>query len=186
MKAVIIVVVLCVTSAACASNDGVGENGFIIDQLGKAEEHTHTHISLGATSPDDVSAVKALYNSTDGPHWMFNDGWMDGDPCAKQWKGLTCDSVEGETRIVRVLLDYNYLRGTIPSEMLKLTKLRWLTLSYNSLSGTLPSGIFQFKSLGMIDLSGCSLEGSLSLHDNPHKPGHFRVKYFTKRAKMAG
>ena len=25
-----------------------------------------------------------------------------------------------------------------------------------------------------------------SLHDNPHKPGHFRVKYFTKRAKMAG
>ena len=26
----------------------------------------------------------------------------------------------------------------------------------------------------------------ISLHDNPHKPGHFRVKYFTKRAKMAG
>ena len=170
MQAVLLLVsllVLCTVSAAAyaskvSSNGGVFvayKNRLLQEEASIARGKS---LKLGATNPGDVSAVKALYNSTNGPNWKHNDSWLDGDPCAKRWKGVTCDSVEGETRIVGVFLGGNDLQGTLPSEMAELTKLRLLGLSYNKLNGTLPIGFFQMQSLASMDFSGCfRLSGSL-------------------------
>lgn len=59
-----------------------------------------TNQSINAQCPlpvhADYDALMALYNSTNGPGWTDNSGWIDGaagtncDPCT--WYGITCTS----------------------------------------------------------------------------------------------
>ena len=34
----------------------------------------------------DSLALVALYNSTDGPNWLYNDGWLTGN--LDEWQGV--------------------------------------------------------------------------------------------------
>ena len=39
----------------------------------------------------ECEALVALYNSTDGPNWISNSGWLVTDtPCS--WYGVACDA----------------------------------------------------------------------------------------------
>jgi hypothetical protein len=45
---------------------------------------------------------------------------------------------------------YNHLNGTIPSELERLTNLRYLDISYNNLHGTVPTFLAELVNLGKL------------------------------------
>jgi len=70
-----------------------------------------------------------LWRSTGGADglWRAADHWgVDGDPCWDGWYGVTCDE---QGHVIALELSDNGLRGTLPMNMGRLTKLLKLDLS---------------------------------------------------------
>ncbi len=76
--------------------------------------------AYAAIPEQERAALIALYNSTNGDNWEFNDGWklppLFGDGFAmpgteNNWYGITCDP--GNTTIIGLLLTSNQLSGSI-------------------------------------------------------------------------
>ena len=86
-------------------------------------------------------ALVALYESTGGlteeSGWREDGGWLEGDPCEDAWFGVTCDSVTGS--VTELNLVFNYLTGTIPTEIGNLQALVELDLEGNDLTGAIPT-----------------------------------------------
>ncbi|GMI71446.1 inflorescence meristem receptor-like kinase 2 [Hibiscus trionum] len=57
-------------------------------------------------------------------------------------------------------LDYNFLTGTIPVSLSKLSLLQQVSLSHNQISGTIPDEIGTLSKLHLLDLSNNSINGS--------------------------
>ncbi|KAE8723948.1 leucine-rich repeat receptor-like protein kinase IMK2 [Hibiscus syriacus] len=57
-------------------------------------------------------------------------------------------------------LDYNFLTGTIPVSLSKLSLLQQVSLSHNQISGTIPDQIGTLSKLQLLDLSNNSINGS--------------------------
>ncbi len=109
-------------------------------------------VTQPATTPQpsaERAALVALYQATDGPNWTYNDNWLTDEPITT-WFGVHRDEFG---RIVRLALENNGLRGSIP-DLNALANLWELSLHYNDLTGPVP------------DLSGLSNLRSLSLHHN--------------------
>ena len=62
---------------------------------------------------------------------------------------------------MEIVLAFNNLDGTIPTDIKKLSELRTLNLRNNKLSGMLQHAVFQIHTLQYIDLSGNSITGPL-------------------------
>lgn len=111
----------------------------------------------------DYAPLMALYNSTNGPNWSHNSGWVDGaagtncDPC-NAWIGVTCDSI---SRVSEIKLNTNNLNGMIPEEIGDLRYLTSLSMSNNDLFGNIPSTITALGELSSLVLWGNSLSGSI-------------------------
>jgi len=82
-------------------------------------------------------ALVALFQSTDGPNWNNNAGWLVNNQ-ACTWYGINCQIVTGS--LTHVMLDNNGLTGTLPPEIGNLS-LSWLVLSNNEIGGELPGSI---------------------------------------------
>jgi Leucine rich repeat N-terminal domain/Protein kinase domain/Leucine rich repeat len=101
-------------------------------------------------------------------------------PCS--WKGIRCSSdrvtrihlpasslsgqlpsgVLGNLTALQVLsLRYNYLSGTLPSDLSSCTQLLTLNLESNHLSGEIPSVIFSLPQLTQLNLATNNLSGSI-------------------------
>ena len=75
------------------------------------------------------AALVALYESTDGRYWWFNQNWLSDSVHHCKWYGVTCDS---EERVVlEIDLHQNGLRGAIPPEFGNLVNLEYLYLGYH-------------------------------------------------------
>jgi len=105
----------------------------------------------------DSTALVALYNSTDGPHWKENSGWLSGP--IKMWYGIYLNS--RLTRVTSIALSDNNLNGTIPSEIGKLTGVRNIMLDNNQLIGTIPSEISNISNLITLNLYKNELSGNI-------------------------
>ncbi|MCY3808851.1 MAG: hypothetical protein OXG58_05415 [Gemmatimonadetes bacterium] len=70
-------------------------------------------------------ALVALYESTGGPNWIREDGWLS-DTALGDWYGVGTDDQGNVTRIV---LNENNLVGSLPPELGVLTHLSRLSLS---------------------------------------------------------
>ena len=114
--------------------------------------------AAGPTNPDDVEALKALYNATNGKGWDNSDRWLQGDPCSNHWNGITC-SPEG--RVTKIDLHNNGLTGHIPPQLAKASQLLELTLLSNKLTGEIPPEIYAMKSLQVLSIYDNQLTGSL-------------------------
>ena len=108
------------------------------------------------------AALIALYNSTDGDNWANNSGWNTDSPYCG-WYGVICDSTDHVTSLI---LDQNYLEGTIPPEIGNLVDLKTLNLSNqqicgkggcdrepSKLTGLIPAEIGRLANLQELDLS---------------------------------
>ena len=124
------------------------------------------------TVAQTVSAVRAalvaLYNATDGPNWVNNDGWLTDAPLG-EWYGV---GVDDAGRVVWLQLAGKYLnddpyptphglRGPIPAELGNLTKLERLDLAQNALTGSIPPELGNLANLTELDLGGNSLTGPI-------------------------
>ena len=103
---------------------------------------------------DDCEALLASEAALVGTGTALN--WDAGTAMAS-WDGVT---VSGG-RVTGVVLDSVNLRGTIPSELGDLSRLRRLDLGNNSLTGTIPSALGDLSSLGLLYLTGNSLTGAI-------------------------
>jgi hypothetical protein len=124
--------------------------------------------SLAAFSCDNVTeipkseceALVALYNSTDGPAWMNNTGWLQTvTPCS--WFGIKCES----GRVIELVLGGwpkgNGLQGELPRILAACVQLRTLNLEYNQLSGPIPQELGSLTALEVLSLGGNKLSSHI-------------------------
>src|SRR6266498_1699589 len=103
----------------------------------------------------DSLALVDLYNSTNGPNWDNNSGWLTG-PVSK-WYGITVT----DTRVTKISLVHNKLNGKIASSISNLANLRSLDLSFNQLSSSIPASIGKLVNLRYLDLINNQLSGNI-------------------------
>ncbi|KAK7338189.1 hypothetical protein VNO77_18791 [Canavalia gladiata] len=86
-----------------------------------------------ATDPNDVTAVRTLFQSLNSPSQL---GWPANgdDPCGQSWKGITCSG----NRVTEIKLSNLQLTGSLPYGLQVLTSLTNLDMSSNSLGSTIP------------------------------------------------
>ena len=90
-------------------------------------------------------ALRALYEATDGMGWTNKTGWLGGgDPCAPPWFGLKCKDgmvvqLDSTTRLNSSVEVGNSMGGTLPSQLSFLKELQVLSFSDNQISGTIPT-----------------------------------------------
>lgn len=113
---------------------------------------------------DDWTALKALYESTDGDNWRNNEGWeivkSDSYPSNCNLEISYGVDLNKEGRVIALVLINNLLNGSIPAELSKLSSLKGLALSRNQLDGSIPSEIGNLNNLEILDIgfnqfSGC-------------------------------
>ena len=117
--------------------------------------------------PDEIEfqALKALYESTDGPNWTNNTGW----PSAGNWPATVTATEMGTWFGVGVLngdvsylaLNNNKLIGEIPSKISLLISLTSINFSVNTLSGSIPVSLGSLINLQYLYLHYNSLIGTI-------------------------
>jgi hypothetical protein len=104
----------------------------------------------------ECAALVALYQSTNGPKWADNDGWLaTNTPCT--WSGITCT----RDHVSHISLLYNQLTGTLPPELGDLSRLRVVELWVNQLRGPIPAELGNLSELISLDLSSNQLADPL-------------------------
>ena len=105
----------------------------------------------------DSLALVALYNDTGGDSWTDNSGWLTDSPLC-DWYGVNCNE---EDRVSFLVLYYNNLIGTIPSELGNLENLTGLNFPHNQLTGPIPPEIGNLEHLIVLDLRYNLLTGGI-------------------------
>jgi hypothetical protein len=105
----------------------------------------------------ECAALVALYNSSNGPNWTNNAGWLQTNtPCS--WYGVSCGNQE---RVSSLNLSANQLSGSIPPELGSLGFMVTLNLSANQLSGSIPPELGELAGLVGLNLSANQLSGGI-------------------------
>jgi len=115
---------------------------------------------------DDWTALKALYESTDGDNWTNNTTWtlyfIPESPLSYcNLSNLHGVSLNNAGRVDSIILFYNKLRGNLPEEIGTLSELSHLNLAYNGLTGNIPNSIGALENLVYLNLSLTSFEGKI-------------------------
>jgi hypothetical protein len=105
---------------------------------------------------NDSLAVVDLYKTMDGANWLHKDFWLTKAPL-DSWYGITVEN----GRVTVIYLDYDSLKGTIPSSIGKLGMLQYLRLNFNNITGTIPSEIGKLTNLTELFLYDNYLTGSI-------------------------
>jgi Leucine-rich repeat (LRR) protein len=103
---------------------------------------------------DDVAALTALYNATNGANWV-NSWDLNGNPY--DWFGVTWENGIA----IELNLESNNLSGDFPSSIADLSSLKVLALSSNQLLGPLPVEIADMSSLTRLSINFNNLSGSI-------------------------
>ena len=114
----------------------------------------------GAYGNKDKAALLALYNATDGNRWRNErngtDEWNDINPL-ENWHGVTVTA----GRVTSLVLDQNFLDGSLPADLGDLTYLTQLNLSFNGLTGAIPADLGDLTYLTSLALNSNLLTGSI-------------------------
>jgi Leucine-rich repeat (LRR) protein len=104
----------------------------------------------------ECQALLAIYNSTNGPGWSNQGGWLTNNtPCS--WDVVICQ----DGHVTGLGLDHNALSGPLPPELGQLANLETLLLNFNALSGPLPPELGQLANLQMFVMRDNQLSGPL-------------------------
>jgi hypothetical protein len=117
--------------------------------------------SAAQVLPQDSLALVAFYNSTGGPNWNINTGWLTGP--VSTWYGVTVIN----NRVSKIMMWSNNMVGILPNELGLLTKLHSFGISNEpGLTGIIPESIFSVDSLISISIGNCSFLKSISFREN--------------------
>jgi hypothetical protein len=113
-------------------------------------------VSVNQIPAVECEALVALYNSTNGPGWDDNAGWLGTvTPCT--WSGIECTG----SHVSGINLGYNQLTGILPPELGNLSHLRVLGLTTNRLHGSIPAEVRNLSELVSLEMGGNRLESPL-------------------------
>ena len=116
---------------------------------------------LNAQVPQaERDALVALYNSTDGPNWVDHTNWNTTNPVST-WFGVTVANIGGTEHVTQVIIEFNNLTGTIPSEIGNLTEMTFLDFWGNNISGPIPSSFGNCVKLKTFSLEDNALSGNI-------------------------
>jgi Leucine-rich repeat (LRR) protein len=101
--------------------------------------------------PSECQALAALYDTTYGPDWTNQGGWL-ATPGACSWDGVSCNP----GHIGGLDLSSTGLKGRIPHELSTLSSLELLDVGDNPLAGALPRILTQLD-LTTFDFSSSEL-----------------------------
>ena len=93
----------------------------------------------------EKESLQAIYDATNGQHWINNDGWMSNETDHCDWHGITCNS---ENFVTRIELNNNNLVGKFPVYTFddhSLTPGHWKSTKY---------GLANLYGLQVLDLEG--------------------------------
>ena len=105
----------------------------------------------------EYEALIALYNSTNGDKWTYNNNWGSDKPL-NEWYGITVDE---NGHISQLNLMNNNLSGSLPQNIGDLLYLNALFLGNNHLTGSIPSSIKNLASLQTLNLRVNNWSGSM-------------------------
>jgi len=115
---------------------------------------------------DDWTALKALYESTDGDNWNNNTGWEQvtgatppADCDLRSMHGVAVDN----GRVNWLNLSHNQLSGSIPAELGNLSNLTYLVLPNNQLSSNIPPELVNSSNLTSLSLGNNQLNGNIPI-----------------------
>src|SRR5690606_4916049 len=80
------------------------------NQIGNYKLKLSSTRSANMISPEQRSALNALFTSTGGPGWTNNTGWMGPRGTECFWYGVVCQ----DGKVVALNLANNNLTGTMP------------------------------------------------------------------------
>ena len=108
------------------------------------------------------NALKALYKSTNGGHWINNTGWDTTNvPVSiwefQQWFGLGVSN----GKLDQIHLWHNRLRGPLPPELGNLATLESLIIDGNVLSDSIPPELGNLRNLVVLNLGNNEFTGSI-------------------------
>ena len=112
--------------------------------------------SSACESLSDRDVLGLLYSETAGENWTTSTSWLE-ESSLDTWHGVETD---GNGRVVRLDLQSNALRGTIPAELSKLSELWVLNLAGNELNGPIPTEIGTMR-LSQLNLRTNQLTGRI-------------------------
>jgi hypothetical protein len=106
------------------------------------------YVRTNSTLAIDTDALIALYNATNGANWTNNTGWLSG-LASNAWSGVTVV----DENVVALTLPNNNIVGSIPEDVLNVSKLAGINLSGNEINA-------------VPDFSGLPDATSVDLSDN--------------------
>jgi Leucine-rich repeat (LRR) protein len=132
----------------------------------------------GFISAAEYDALEALYNSTNGDYWTWNQDipvstiWTFPStlyaPCKNQWQGIACASTGSQSElsdpnctVAAVYLPFYNLQGYLPTQLEHLSSLQNLTVSFNEITSTIPTQLAQLSLLEVLFLSANLFSGQL-------------------------
>ena len=104
----------------------------------------------------DREVLVALHRGTNGTHWTRKRNWLAGSVNA--WEGVTTDE---EGFVTGIALVNNNMTGSLPPELVRLSKLTVLNLAENRLSGSIPPELGGLPNLATLSLEGNALAGEI-------------------------
>lgn len=117
-------------------------------------------LSINATNIVQRYSLAVMYYSTDEAGWLRPMNWLtDQHEC--EWKEKGGVRSCSDTMEVTDISLWNNLKGTIPTELFKLSKLKILYLARNKLYGTIPTEIGLLTELEYLGLHHNFLNGTL-------------------------
>lgn len=162
----------------------------------------------GSLPSSELNYLQKFYDATQGPHWNVNHTFFNevinekfwrinktmgvpwnftngANPCTDNWLGVTCNVTDGSFHVIKLVLPFCNLTGSIPENINDLTYLsdfnlrnnavtgsipnligdlsllRYFVLYENQMTGTLPDSISNLSALREMDLSGNSFHGTI-------------------------
>lgn len=116
-----------------------------------------------ALSTIDSLALVAIYNALDGPYWTNYSGdaaWNLGQPVST-WHGVRTALIDGQIRVVSLVLESLQLDGELPPQIGALTALGTLDLRGNTIKGTLPDEIANLTNLEKLYIDNNKFTGEI-------------------------
>lgn len=107
--------------------------------------------------------LEELYRSASGDFWLNNEGWMDGDESICDWYGIECES-DNNPSVTSIDLESNNLRGSIPTEIYRLSSLQTLNLQGNIIDLKF-DGIGLATALESLDLEEMGLQSVTGINE---------------------
>ncbi|KAL8232489.1 hypothetical protein R6Q57_002267 [Mikania cordata] len=115
----------------------------------------HVPTNSANTDPSDVSALNAMYQNLNSPGQLTKWSSAGGDPCAENWKGVTCSG----SRVTEINLSSLGLSGGIGFQLSSLTSVTSFDVSNNYLGNQIPYSLP--PNLQRLNLANCGYSGNL-------------------------